>query len=146
MSEDAPEVIANDPSKQPETGQTVMFNMEGLIKNHISRKSVLKDEIAKHRDMLKDIFANDPTYRAHAEKAREAVAVRTATRNEILKRPQCADLYAKLKSLRAEQTDIEFALSDYLSEYKRISLADEIEDDSGQVYQMVTVVKLVKKI
>ncbi|MBI2601275.1 hypothetical protein HYW42_04975 [Candidatus Daviesbacteria bacterium] len=128
-----------------DSGATVIINLEGLIKNHITGIANLKEEIKKHKEIIDDILSNDPTYKDHAEKAKEAARIKTATKNQILKQPHAADTAEKLKSMRSELKEQQDALSDYLGEYQKLSGVNEIEGDDGEVREIVYVAKLVKR-
>ncbi len=123
----------------------VILNLESLIKNHDANIEKLKIELKKHKEMLADILANDPTYKLHEQKAKEANKVKLMTRMQILKRPDSADLVNKMKNIQSEIKELSASLSDYLREYARLSGSNEIEGEDGEVREIVYVAKLVKK-
>lgn len=123
---------------------SVLVNLEQLIKTHIGNIDRITEESKKHKDMLDDIFDNDPTYRQHSEAAKEASKVKAATRAEIMKQPQVFELSEKVKTMRSEIKELKAALSDYLQEYRRMSGVSQIEDDRGEVREIVYTAKLVK--
>src|SRR5581483_7827033 len=127
---------SSDSSTTPNQG-TVLVEMEGMIKNYLASIDKLAEEAKKLKDMLDDIFANDPTYQSHNEAAKQASKVKAQTRTEILKRPQAKDLNDKVKTLKSEIKEQQGALSDYLQEYQRMSGVNEIEDDNGEVREIV---------
>ncbi len=136
------ETIVGTPSDASQA--SVLLNMEGLIKNHISSIDRMGDELKKLKEMFDDIFANDATYQEHSEKAKEATKVKTATKLQILKQPHAADLNNKIKSLKSQIAEQQDSLSDYLGEYQRMSGLTEIEGEDGELRQIVMVAKLVK--
>lgn len=123
----------------------ILINMESLIKGHISTIDKLADEAGKLKDMLDDIFANDPTYQEHDKAAKEAAKVKSNTKKQILKQPQAADLDRKIKDLKSEIKENKVSLSDYLQEYARMSGVNEIEGEDGEVREIVYTAKLIKK-
>lgn len=123
----------------------VIINMEGMIKNYIASIDRLQQEARKHKEMLDDIFNNDPTYQKHAEAAKEAAKVKQNTKSQILKQPQAADLDAKLKDIKSQLKENQASLSDYLQEYARMSGVNEIEGEDGEVREIVYQAKLIKK-
>lgn len=129
----------------PVNGGEIIINMESMIKSHISSIDKLQDEIKKHKGILDDIFANDPTYQQHDKAVKEATKVKQATKAEILKRPQAKELSEKVRNLKSELKELRDALSDYLQEYQRMSGVNEIEGDDGEVREIVYQAKLVKK-
>lgn len=123
----------------------ILINMESLIKGHISTIDKLTEESGKFKDMLDDIFTNDPIYQEHDKAAKEAAKVKQNTKRRILKQPQAADLDKKIKELKSELKENQASLSDYLQEYARMSGVNEIEGEDGEVREIVYTAKLIKK-
>lgn len=123
----------------------ILLNMESLIKGHISTIDKLSEEARKLKEMLDDIFNNDPTYQEHDKAAKEAAKVKQGTKQQILKQPQAAELDKKLKELKGELKENQGSLSDYLQEYARMAGVNEIEGDDGEVREIVYNAKLIKK-
>src|SRR5438552_1429491 len=90
------EVVENE--LEEVNADQILINMEGLIKNHISSIDRLGVEMKKLKEMLDDIFNNDPTFKEHEKLAKDAIKVKQNTKKEILKRPQAAELDSKIKS------------------------------------------------
>jgi len=123
----------------------ILLNMESLIKGHISTIETLTAEARKHKEMLDDIFTNDPTYQEHDKIAKEASKVKQGTRQQILKQPQAAELDKKVKELKSELKENLGSLSDYLQEYARMAGVNEIEGEDGEIREIVYNARLIKK-
>ena len=123
----------------------IILNLEGLIKNHITNIDRIKVELKKHKEMLDDIFLNDPTYQEHDKKAKEAARIKNATKSEVLKRTDVADLNAKVREMKITVKEAQGALTEYVREYQRLSGVNEITDEKGNVLEIVYTVKLVRK-
>lgn len=136
--------VAQD-SATSSNDSTIMLSLESMIKSHLSSIARLNDELKKHRGMFEAIFENDETYRKHSEQAKEASKLKSATRAQIMKQPQVAQLSEKIKSTRSEIKQLQEALSDYLNEFHRMSGVNEIESDEGEVLEIVQSARLVKK-
>lgn len=129
-----------------QTGEVnTILSLESMIKTTLASLNRLREDLQKHREMLDSIFENDETYQEHLAAAKEAARIKNATKQEILKQPQAADLNSKVKSMRSELKDAQSALSDYLSEYQRLSGVNEIEGEDGEVREIVYVAKLIRK-
>jgi hypothetical protein len=124
---------------------TVLLNLENLIKSHVGTIEKLKIDAKAQKEMLDDIFLNEPTFKEHEALAKEANKVKSQTRAQIMKRPNVQQLVEKIKSMQADVKDIQSALSDYLQEYQRLSGQSSIEDDDGEVRNIVYTARLVKK-
>lgn len=142
MDDTTPSAIAAAPVQSQ---SEVLLNMEGLIKNHLSALRKLQEELTKQKEMLDDILSNDPTYQEHLNAANEAAKTKNSTKAQVLKQPQAADLDRKIKEVKGEMKDNQGSLSDYLSEYSRLSGLTEIEDDEGNMMQISFSAKLVKR-
>ncbi len=123
----------------------LLVRIEEMIKTHITQIDQLQEEISKRKDMVADVFTNNEVFQQHDKVAKEASQIRSATKAQIMKRPEVADLSAKLKELKSQQSELKEGLSDYLREYQRLSGSNEIEGEDGEVREIVYTAKLVKK-
>ena len=128
-----------------ETPAELLGNLESSIKEHIASIDTSKAELKKLKEMLSDMFANDPTYQEHDKAVKETTKIRVKTKSELLKQPEAAQLHNKIRELSSELKDLQNALSDYLREYQRLSGSNEIEGDDGEIREIVYVAKLVKR-
>lgn len=135
---DQNEVVTTDKS-------IVVLNMESMIKTILSGISRAEEEMDKHKSMLDSILENDETYKDHFEKAKEASKVKSATRRQVLKQPQAAELAAKVQSLKSQIKENKANLSDYLGQFQKMSGINEIEDEEGEIREIVFTAKLVHK-
>lgn len=124
---------------------SILMNMESMIKSTISSLNQLEVELDKHQSMLNAIFENDATYQEHSAKVKEATKIRNATKQEILKQPQAAELNDKVKRMRSEIKEQKDSLSDYLREFQRMSGLNEIESEDGELMQIVLQPRLVRR-
>lgn len=123
----------------------LLIKIEEMIKTHISQIDSLAGEVQKHKEMMDDIFANDETFQEHDKIAKEAIRIKSNTKKEIMKRPDVADLFNKMKTLKSEKSELETGMADYLNEYQRLSGSNQIEDNEGTIREIIMVPKLVKK-
>lgn len=141
------EAVAADIKPQSDSDSSVMVleSLQNLIKDNLSKADRLQDELSKHKEMLESALNNDEVYKQHAEAAKVATKQKTATKAEILKRPENATLNAKIKELAAEIAEIKESQGSYLQEYMRLSGSNEIETDDGQVLQIINQPRLVRR-
>ncbi len=123
----------------------IVMNMESMIKSLLASQVKLKEAIEKNQGLLDDILENDSTYKEHSEAAKAAAKVKAATKQQILKQPQAADLADKVKTFRSELKENKASLSDYLREFQRMSGISEIEGPDGEIQEIVYTAKLMKK-
>ena len=121
------------------------LNLEELIKNHIEAIDKLKDQLKQAREMFEDSFNNNPTYREHMDKVKEATKAKASVRSEIAKQPSVATLKQKVDDLRFDMGEQSKTLSDLLQDYKDQTGATEIEARNGKIYAIVSVSKLVTR-
>lgn len=118
--------------------------LESLIKNYISRLKTLKANLKQQKDIYDNSFESDVVYHENSEKAKEALAVRSSTKQQLLKQPALMELSEKIDDLRMEIKEAEENLSDYLIQYQRLSGSDEIETEDGERMIIVYKAKLVR--
>jgi len=123
----------------------VLIDLESLIKSSITGIDLKKNELKKLTEMTTSFLEQDSTYKEHEKLAKDAAKVRNATKAQLLKQPAVAQTISKAKELKAELKETEDGLSDYLREYQRMSGSNEIEDESGEVREIVYTAKLIKK-
>lgn len=123
----------------------ILLNLEEMIKNYIQSIEKLKEEKKKHAEMFEDAFVNNPVYRENTEKAKEALKVKATTRQQIASQPSIIALGQKIKDLGRDLKERQIALSDYLLEYQRLTGANEIEDNEGQIREIINSAKLIKR-
>lgn len=121
-----------------------LVTITNLIQSYIGNLDRAAEELKNHKQMLTDAFANDPTYREHDEKVKEATKVRNATKMQILKQPTLKELAEKVKEMTQSVKDMREALSSYLQDYARMTGSREFEDSEGELREIVYTAKLVK--
>lgn len=124
---------------------TVLLSLEEMIKNNIATIDKLTTELKEKRHMFVDAFQNDPTYKEHEDKAKEANVVKLATKQQILKQPAVMQMGEKIKSMTADVKERKASLSDYLLEYQRLTQATTIEDLDGNIREIINDAKAVKR-
>lgn len=123
----------------------ILDNLESMIRENLAREDKINEEAKKYKEMIDSVLLNDETYQAHEEAAKQAQKVKGATKAEIMKRPDVATIASKVKELKEEVKEMKESMSSYLVEYQRLSGSSEIENDKGEVMQLVPVIKLVKR-
>lgn len=128
----------------PDDKKNDLTTVTNLIQSYIGNLDRASEELKAHKQMLLDSFANDPTYQEHNGKVKEAVKVRTATKQQILKQPTLAELSAKVKEMAESVKGMKEALSGYLQDYAKMTGSREFEDSEGKLREIVYTAKLVK--
>lgn len=124
---------------------TTMLSLEELIKNHIESIDKMREELKAQKEMYEDSFNNNPTYREHVEKVKEANKGKSSVRSQIAKQPSVSSLEQKIKDIRFEISEQNKTLSDLLQDYREQTKATQIELRNGQVMEIVSTSKLVRK-
>lgn len=149
LTDESPDVAQEDVvvSQTPQDDQsaTILESMTSLILENLAKIARLNDELSKQKEMLESVLENDEVYKAHSEAAKQAQKVKTATKSEIVKRPEVAHVFAKVKELSAEIKEAKDSLNSYLPEYQRLSGSNEIEDTNGEPLQIIYSAKLIKR-
>jgi hypothetical protein len=139
------EVVEETTVTDSADGATVLLSLEELIKTNIDSIEKIQQDLRKQREMFDDSFNNDPVFREHSEKVKEANKVKSQTKQQIMKQPSVMQLANHVKSMRQEIKERQASLSDYLQEYQRLSGATEIESNSGELLRIINSSKLKKE-
>jgi len=132
---------------EPETVEvgTVLTNLESMIKTTITQMDVKKDELRKLNEMTTSYLEQDSTYQEHEKAAKEANRIKNNTKSELLKQSGVAQTILQAKEIKKELKEAQDGLSDYLREYQRMSGSNEIEDDNGEIREIIYLAKLIKR-
>ncbi len=128
-----------------DSSATVLESLELMIREHLAKISRLTVELNQQKEMLESVLENDETYKQHAEAAKVAQKTKSATKYEILKRPDVTHVNVKVKELVTEIKESKESLNSYLPEYQRLSGSNEINDQNGEPMQIVYQARLVKR-
>jgi len=124
---------------------TALLSLEELIKNHIESIDKMRDEVRQVREMFEDSFNNNPTYRENTDRTKKAAKEKNSVRQQIVKQPSVATLAQKMKDLRFDISEQTKTLSDLLQDYHEQTGATQIEARNGQLMEIVSTAKLVRK-
>lgn len=124
---------------------TALLSLEELIKNHIDSIDKMRQELKQHREMFEDAFNTNPTYREHTEKVKDATKARSSVRQQIAKQPSVAMLKQKVDDIRFDINEQSKTLSDLLQDYREQTGATQIETKNGQILEIVSTAKLVRR-
>jgi len=105
----------------------------------------IEADLANQKEMLDSVLENDSTYKDHAERAKEASRIKTATKKEIFKRPDVSHVVVKLNEIKDDIKNTKEELSQYVQEYARVSGQNYFEAADGSIQEIVYVAKLRKK-
>ncbi len=129
---------------QPGSEADALLSLESLAKRKIEKIEKLKKELRDVREMYNDTFNNNPKYRDHSEKVKEATREKNAIKKELLRKPDVAKLGQKITDLKFDLNETTKTLSDVLSDYKKQTSATQLELFNGEVMQIVEIVKVIK--
>lgn len=123
----------------------LMINLGNLINSNLTEIDKIEADLANQKEMLDSVLENDATYKDHAERAKEASRIKTATKKEIFKRPDVSHVVVKLNELKDDIKNTKEELSQYVQEYARVSGQNYFEAADGSIQEIVYVAKLRKK-
>jgi myosin heavy subunit len=122
----------------------LISNLEQLINSKIGSIEETQKKMNEFKEMLDSIFENEPTYQQHSKEAKEAIKVKTATKKEILKRPDVAQVTAKFNDSKSSFRELKEDLSSLLQEYAQTTGRNQFELPDGSVNEIVYNARLVK--
>ncbi len=140
------EIIEAEVIEASTNNASVLLSLEEMIKNNIASIEKQTADLKEKRHMFTDSFQNDPTYREHEEKAKEAKLVLQQTKQQMLKQPAIMQMAQTIKTLSADLKEKKAANSDYLLEYQRLTNATTIEDLEGNVREIQNSATAIKRL
>lgn len=144
MIEEA-EIVESDVAVQKNNSNSEELILEMRIKQYLGDIEKLKTRITEKKMMFESAFENDAVYVKHRESVKEAKKVFQKTRSEMMKIDSIALLNSQLKELKSEMKDLQEGLAISLSQYREQTGQTSITRSDGEVYEIVTLVKLKKK-
>ncbi len=121
------------------------LNLEELIRNYVAKIEAVEKELHEKTSMLNDALEGDAVYNEQSAKVKEANKIKSATKTQILKTPALAEIAEKIKDLKFDINEDRAVLSDYLQQYQKQSGATQIELSDGEILEIVSEVRLVKR-
>jgi cell fate (sporulation/competence/biofilm development) regulator YlbF (YheA/YmcA/DUF963 family) len=126
-------------------GASELLSLEELIKNSVEQSDKLKNDLKAQKEMFEDSFNNNPTFREHNDRVKEARKKLSSVRQEIAKQPSVATLAQKIKDMRFDLGELNKTLSGLLDDYKQLTGATQIELRDGSIMEIVSTSKLVRR-
>ncbi len=120
-------------------------SLTSLINGHIAGLDRERENLGKLTEMLNDILANDPAYKEASDKAKEVANEKSKAKANVLAQPHAHDLAFKIKDSRIEIKQLSLELSNFLTEYQKLTGSNEFEGEDGEMRQIVYTAKLVGK-
>jgi len=124
---------------------STITNLSGLINGHIAGLDREKENLGKLSEMLSDILANDPKYKEATDKAKELIKEKSKAKANVLQQPTAHDIAFKIKDSRNEVKQLSLELSNFLTEYQKLTGSSEFEGEDGEMRQIITTAKIVGK-
>lgn len=129
----------------PDENQSLnIINTESLINTANSRLNDLTYEAKEYKSMLDEILDSDTEFQEIDKEAKKQAKLRAQARQKALNTPGAKTNIDKLKETKIQLREVKTALSDYLSQYVKISGSNQIEGPDGVVRKIIYTAKLVK--
>ena len=144
-SEETTESTPTVTTSASDSEATILESLESLIRENLAKIDRLGEELGKQKEMVDSVLLNDEVYKQHDEAAKAAAKVKNNTKQQIMSRPDVSHIANKLKEASLEIKETKESMNSYLQEYQRLSGSSEIEDDKGQVMQIISIAKLVRR-
>lgn len=141
-AEEAMEVAEKIPAQNKALN---IIQLENIINGYLGDLEKFQQELKEQSQMFRDALENDAEYAAIVAKAREVSKEKKARQDKLIQEPSLALVDSKIKDIKVDVKDTQQALSDYLQQYYEQSGLRQITGIDGEIRDIVTTVKLVKK-
>lgn len=146
---DVSEMIDN--SSEVKNGETPnasvmsLLDIESAIKTRITQLERFREDIKPIKEMLESYLDADLEYAELTEAAKEAAKKKSSRKKDLLSTPNGKEIMQKMDAIKDKMKEYQESLSYYLAEYQKMTGANEIEGEDGELRQIVYVAKLVRK-
>ena len=134
-----------DPNKEYKDKAQDFLQLDSLIKKYLKDIAELKVKISEQRSMYNDSFTNDAAYHTAEEKAKEVAKAKKEAKDKITKLTANLQVEANMRDLKDRMKSAQEMLSGYLERYVTQTGARTIEDEDGNLLQIVPDYKLKRK-
>ncbi len=141
--EETPEVSTSSTPNQ--NNALNIIQLENIINGYLGDLERLQQEYKEQSQMFRDALENDAEYAACVTKARDISKEKKTISDKLIQDPALALVESKVRDIKSEVKDAQQALSDYLQQYYELSGLRQITGTDGEIRDIVTIVKLVKK-
>jgi hypothetical protein len=121
-----------------------LINIESLINTANSRIEELTRQLKEQKGMIDELLLNDSQYQQVDEATKKQAKIKNSARQNILNSAEAKPVLEKIKDNQQQLKELKIALSDYLSQYVKLSGTNQIEGPDGVVRQIIYTAKLVK--
>ena len=122
-----------------------LVNLEGLILSYLSKIERHKETYNKHKEMLDNILEHSPDYKQALVEVKEINGKKNQIKRDLLSTTETSAINDRVKEAKSELKHLQDTLSVYLQQYVQNAATNQIEDDAGQVHEIVYVAKVVKR-
>lgn len=137
--------VEESDTSEPQSQAELVISLTNLINANLSELQNIEKEMAKNKEMVDSVLANDETYIKQAETAKEASRIKGNTKKEIFKRPDVKHVVEKLTELKDNLADTKEELSNYIQEYATASGQNYFEAEDGSIQEIVYIARLRRK-
>ncbi|CAN5181658.1 hypothetical protein BH09PAT2_BH09PAT2_09330 [soil metagenome] len=140
------EESVDESTMTPEDTKAVGFiQLENIINGYLGDLERLQRDMKEQSQMFRDTLENDADYAACMNRARDISKEKKTIQDKLIQDPSLALVESKIRDLKSEVKETQQALSDYLQQFYEQSGLRQITGVDGEIRDIVTFVKLVKK-
>lgn len=118
--------------------------LDTLIKKYLGDIEQKKNELRELTAMLKDAIANDASFQELQTQAQDLARKRKVVQDKILQLPSLQEAKSKVENTKEDLRSATEMLMGYLERYVSESGSRTIEDNHGDVLEIVPAYKLAK--
>lgn len=122
-----------------------IMQIERCVNKQLEDNAKLKNKAREHKMAIDDALQNDSEYRRLDQAVKDANRAKRAYKQRFMADPAIQQQVTAWDGIKSELKDGQIALSDYLREYQRVSGMNQFETSDGQVLEIVSIHKLVRK-
>ncbi len=143
--EEGEDLSASEELAQSKEFAQTLNSLQQLVEAKAKKLMVLKDQMKKKRQMIKDVFENDTQLAEVTEKKEEVYQAHKARKAELRDTPEVKELKVDLRELKDQQKDLEESLSNHLISYHQLTNSTSFDTSEGDQWEFKIKAKVKNK-
>lgn len=129
---------------EDQTAVNESLQLDVLIKKYLADIDTRKGELRELQTMLKDATGNDADFQALQTQSQELARKRKVIQDKILQMPALQEAKAKIEDAKDDMKRMTETLNGYLERYVTESGSRTIEDNKGDLLEIIPAYKIKK--
>jgi hypothetical protein len=138
--------LSDEVTETPEEnlGESLM-NLEATINRYIGDSEKLREQMKSQKEMYNATFENDAPFAELTQKEKELRRQKMTIKQKLQKEPAVVLATNKINEIKEELKDIQDMLTGLLEQYQEMSGSNQFTTESGEIREIIKILRVVRK-